>query len=155
MPATPVMDLTVGPKLVPAEASAALLVTPDDEFVLQRRDDKPEIFFPGWLGCFGGGLDPGETPEDCLRRELQEELGLADVALMHFCSIGLDFGFAGYGLLPRHFFHVPIDPSDVPNLTLAEGRAIEVVPGREILSGKPVIPYDATAIWMYLSKGRF
>jgi len=29
----------------------------------------------------GGGLDHGESPQDCLRREIQEELGIKDVVI--------------------------------------------------------------------------
>lgn len=44
-------------------------------FLMQLRDDKPEILYPGHWGLFGGHLDPGETPDDCIHRELIEEIG--------------------------------------------------------------------------------
>jgi 8-oxo-dGTP pyrophosphatase MutT (NUDIX family) len=49
-----------------------MLKLPDGRFVLQRRtDDAP--YEEGKLGMFGGGVEPDETPEECMRRELFDE----------------------------------------------------------------------------------
>lgn len=34
-----------------------------------------------WWGLPGGGLDHGELPEDCLKREMQEELDVTEVEI--------------------------------------------------------------------------
>ena len=49
----------------------ALLLDPDDRILLVRFDFPPFPWAPP-----GGGLDPGESDEEGLRRELAEELGL-------------------------------------------------------------------------------
>ena len=45
-----------------------------DKVLLQLRDIKDGIDFPGCWGFFGGSIDFGETPESTARRELFEEL---------------------------------------------------------------------------------
>jgi 8-oxo-dGTP diphosphatase len=44
-------------------------------WLLQLRDDIEGIVHPGTWGLFGGHLDAGESPEQAIRRELQEEIG--------------------------------------------------------------------------------
>ena len=46
----------------------------DQKYLLQLRDDNPEISSPNTWGFFGGGVDDGETHEEALIRELNEEL---------------------------------------------------------------------------------
>ena len=148
------MDLFTGPPLVPGEAAAALLVTADGRYLMQQRDALDFIFFPDWWGCFGGGLEPGETPEQAMRRELSEELAFAPVRMTPFTTVGLDFSFAGRGALPRHFFEIPITERDVDTMVLGEGQAMELIPGKDIMSRPKMIPYDAVAIWQHMCRHR-
>ena len=46
----------------------------DGRWLLQLRDDLDTILYPGHWGLFGGHLDPGETPQQAVMRELQEEI---------------------------------------------------------------------------------
>jgi 8-oxo-dGTP pyrophosphatase MutT (NUDIX family) len=58
------------------DAIRAILLTPAREVLLMRiRAPGAERVF--WITP-GGGMQPGETHEACLRRELQEEVGLED-----------------------------------------------------------------------------
>lgn len=149
------MDLTEGPRLRPAAAAAALIVTPDGRYLMQHRDDKPGIFFPGWWGCFGGAVEPGESPDEAIRRELAEELDHQPGEIAFFATLGLDFSFAGHGVLPRHFFTVGVDDGAVERMRLAEGQGLALIAGPQLLEMQRVIPYDAIAIWQHLSRHRF
>lgn len=53
----------------------AALIRGGDLLVL-RRDDLPEIAWPNAIDLPGGGRENDENPIDCVRREIQEEVGL-------------------------------------------------------------------------------
>ena len=53
---------------------ALAMLERDGRWLVQLRDDIPGIVSPGCWGLFGGHLDPGESPDQALRRELQEEI---------------------------------------------------------------------------------
>ncbi len=55
-------------------AKAALFV--GERLLVIRRDDRPDISYPGLLDFPGGGREAGETPEQTLAREIHEEVGL-------------------------------------------------------------------------------
>ncbi|NJP10643.1 MAG: NUDIX domain-containing protein [Leptolyngbyaceae cyanobacterium RU_5_1] len=47
------------------------------QFLMQLRDDNPNIPYPGHWALFGGHLEPGETADIAIQRELLEEIGYA------------------------------------------------------------------------------
>ena len=53
---------------------AVAMIERQGRWLLQLRDDIEGIVHPGTWGLFGGHLDPGETTEQGLRRELEEEI---------------------------------------------------------------------------------
>lgn len=55
-------------------AKLALFIGAD--LVVIRRDDKPDIPYPGHWDLPGGGREGDESPVDCALRETHEELGL-------------------------------------------------------------------------------
>jgi ADP-ribose pyrophosphatase YjhB (NUDIX family) len=137
--------------LTPGDAAVALLVLEDGRYLMQQRDQKPGIFYPGHWGLFGGGVEPGETAETALRRELHEELRLEEpIVASWFTRITLDFTPCGNGPVERHFFEVPLSTAQMERLVLGEGRAMRAFEGRALLTGERVTPYDAVALWMHM-----
>lgn len=133
--------------LTPADAAVALIVLDDGRYLLQLRDQKPGIFYPGHWGLFGGALDPGEAPEAALLRELAEELGLAVSGAMYLTHFTFTFG--RFGKISRHFYEVPFAVGKLAGLTLREGREMRAFRAAEILNQPRVVPYDAFAIWLH------
>jgi len=65
--------------IVHRQAARALLLTPDHEILLMRIRPHPDSSW-FWIAP-GGGIEPGETIETALRRELNEEVSLLDFSL--------------------------------------------------------------------------
>lgn len=145
-------DYFLGSKelLVPADSAAALILIEDGRYLLQARDQKPGIFYPGHWGLFGGALDPGESPETALRRELAEEIGLTEGVVRHFTDFSFDF--PQFGRIWRHFFEVRIAQSTLGQLRLNEGCAMRAFPTAEILNLSRVVPYDSFAIYLHAAQ---
>ena len=58
-----------------AQEVVKAVIFKEEKFLLQLRDNNPNIFYPNTWAFFGGGVDAGEEHEEALKRELIEELG--------------------------------------------------------------------------------
>jgi 8-oxo-dGTP pyrophosphatase MutT (NUDIX family) len=150
----PELDTTT--RLRPANAAAALLIV-DGRYLLQLRDNKTGIFFPNHWGCFGGALDPGETPEQTLIREVREELGLAlkPGAFSYFMQLEYDLNFANLGRMWRRYFEIVLPSERLQELRLGEGAGMRLFAADEILTGSVLFtPYDAFVLWFHINRAR-
>ena len=143
--------------LHPGHAVAAILLTPDDRYVLQLRDRKPGIFFPGRWSCFGGGVEAGDAaPEAALARELHEELGLdlAGAAVAYFTNSTFDMSFCGVGVVYRRYYEVRLKNQHLNVLRIREGQAFDSFTFRDLMSRPDIVPYDAFVLWLLGSRAR-
>ena len=56
------------------EGCSIIFLNDHHEVLLLLRDDKPDIPFPNMWDLPGGHVEKGETPEQCIAREMKEEL---------------------------------------------------------------------------------
>lgn len=63
-------------KQIPQLQSAHAILLFDGQYILQLRDNKPNIAVPGQWTLFGGMLAKGETPLQSIQREIFEELSI-------------------------------------------------------------------------------
>lgn len=56
---------------------AGVLIIQDESYVVQKRDNIPNIAEPGMLSLWGGAADNDETPKQAAVRELLEETGIS------------------------------------------------------------------------------
>jgi 8-oxo-dGTP diphosphatase len=99
----------------------------DGRWLMQLRDEIPNIVAPGCWGLFGGHLDPGETPEQALRRELLEEISWQPNEL-EFCMVHH---------IHRRTAHVFRSELSVPleQLRRLEGQDMALVSTDDLLAG--------------------
>ncbi len=141
--------------LIAADAVAALLVLDDGRYLMQLRDEKAMIFYPGHWGLFGGAVDPGETPEEALLRELAEELALRPEQVEFFTRFDFDLTALGQKPVFRLIYQVPITAAEAADVVLGEGAAVAAFTAEDLLMHEKVTPYDGFALWLHHARGRF
>lgn len=104
--------------------SAHAVLTLNDNYVLQLRDDKPTIWLPGKWALFGGKMKPGEEPLTAIKRELYEELSIKPAEYSYLWYE--DYFLPREGIDGRIWFFA----SDVTTVwnshKLREGKAVKV-----------------------------
>ena len=107
-------------------STTGLLVDADGRFLLQLRDDRPDILHPGLWGSFGGRLEAYETPDDGFLRELQEELRWQPPSHELYMSAPLRTLAADDAR--SQLIYIYAAPVDVPldTMVLGEGQALDV-----------------------------
>jgi 8-oxo-dGTP pyrophosphatase MutT (NUDIX family) len=143
-----------GQSLRPHDAAAALLIREDGSYIMQLRDGMAGIFYPGHWGCFGGAVEPGETPVDALKRELREEIEFEMPEATRFTQFDFDFSPLGYPKVYRTYFEVLVPDMAFRRLILHEGADVQAFRGENLLTTRRVTPYDAFAVWMHLNRQR-
>jgi 8-oxo-dGTP pyrophosphatase MutT (NUDIX family) len=139
-----------GPRLRPSDAVAALLVHEDGRYIMQLRDAREDIFYPGHWGCFGGAVERGEDTAAAMQRELKEELEFVPGGLRRFTQFDFDFAPLGHPKVYRLYYEVAVSDAAFKRFVLHEGAEVRAFEGAELLSSHKVTPYDAFAVWMHL-----
>lgn len=114
------------------------------EILLGERRDTP--------GCWQwpqGGMDPGETVEDCLQREVREEIGVEKLNVLYQFPFRLRYRFP-QRLFQRFnpnlgqeqvYFVASLPANETPDLDKAEDKEFRQ------LRWQPVKEADSAAIW--------
>lgn len=136
------------PTLQTDNAAAAILVLEDGCYLLQLRDDMPQIWYPDYWGFFGGSVEPGEGPLEALKRELYEELELEITQARLFTHFEFDLRPLGLDVYARSYYEIPIRTAELARLNLHEGAEMRRVSGHEALTMK-LVPYDGFALFLH------
>jgi 8-oxo-dGTP pyrophosphatase MutT (NUDIX family) len=146
--------LASGAPLKIGHAVAALLVLGDGRYIMQLRDDIPNIWYPGHWGLFGGGIDEGEDDIGALRRELREELELDFEEARLFAVLNYDLQPIGLDCYFRRYFEIGVTAAAWERTVLHEGSAVRALTGDEALSLPRLSPYDGFALFLHHHRAR-
>jgi len=127
---------------------AAIIECGDDRILLQKRDAIAGIYFPGFWGLFGGAAEDNETPEQAVRREIDEELGVS----LHELTYFLEFQFTCPDF--DHLQHcrtcyVAKTITPVDQIVLAEGSDMRLFAPMELPKLTQMVSFDAAVVSMY------
>lgn len=109
----------------PKEFAGAIIVDTQGRYLLQQRDQKPEILHPGMIGLFGGHQEIGETSLECVVWEVHEEIGRY-VPPENFEYVAAYCGVEASGTYKVEIF-AAFDV-DVVGLKITEGALVVVQP---------------------------
>ena len=126
---------------------AKLILLIGGKLLVIRRDDRPDVPWPGHLDFPGGGREGGESPEICVLRETKEELGLCLSASDLVWRVQVP-GPAGLSV----FFAAEFGPDLARRIVLGgEGQGWELIPPYSYLGHPMAIPHFADRLADYLS----
>lgn len=146
--------LTDESTLQTSDAVAAIIVAEDGRYLLQLRDDIPNIFYPGFWGCFGGAVSAGEEPLTALKRELKEEIEFEPISCARIFSLDFDLSGITGRKNYRHYYVASTTEAEIARFILGEGAAMKLFTPAEIFALSNVTPYDAFALWLHSARGR-
>lgn len=115
--------------------------------LLQHRDDRPDVAWPGHWGIFGGHVEDGEPPLQAARREMLEELGLELGPELDLVYRGCD------GMRERHVFLAEL-PRPPEELVLKEGQGMALYSLNE-LAHPGLAPHHRAilrAVWRWMKE---
>jgi 8-oxo-dGTP pyrophosphatase MutT (NUDIX family) len=119
----------------------AILEDATGRLLLESRPDDARLA-AGKLTCFGGLREALESPEDCLRRELREELNWEPRTVAKRVELRVA------GALVAWFYHAVLNVG-IDQLRPASGFEARLV-SREELSTLPVSPWHAAVLRAWL-----
>ena len=83
------------------------MLDPQDRILLINAIDPARRNGPGWWEIPGGGIDPGESTDDAVRRELWEEAGISDAEIGPCVWVqAVEFTFAGWRFEQDEWVHL-------------------------------------------------
>lgn len=146
--------LTSDTDLYLTDSVRAIIALEGGLYLMQLRDDKPDIFYPGYWGLFGGSIDQGEDPLASLRRELLEELQWEPDDVTPFATFQVDLPHLGERKYIQMFFEASLASEKLSRLVLGEGREMRAFNPAALLRDERVVPFDAFAVWLHASRQR-
>ena len=128
------------------EISVAVFIDKDKNVLLQNRTNHSKAGEK--YGFFGGGIEPNETSEEALIRELKEELNYTPNTFQYIGShefiVDEESSYKGK-LIKVNYFISPIT-EHLLDTKVNEGVGMELVPLEKAVQGSYLSKYDVGAL---------
>lgn len=126
---------------------AKLILLIGGKLLVIRRDDRPDIPWPDYLDFPGGGREGDESPELCVLRETEEEVGLKLSGADLVWRVQVP-GPSGLSV----FFAAELGPDCAGDIVMGdEGQHWELMPPYSYFAHPKAIPHFADRLADYLS----
>ena len=134
---------------------AGVLVVQGGQYVLQHRDNTPQISQPDTYSIWGGTMENNETPEEAAKRELLEETGVS-ITSKQLISLG-DRDIVSTGPKtkgqPAHVWMFAVELDNIQSVECFEGQGI-IRQSVGSANYEKMTSYTSKAIELYEAKAR-
>jgi 8-oxo-dGTP pyrophosphatase MutT (NUDIX family) len=113
------------------------------------RDNKSDIPSPNKWGLLGGLLREEELPEEGIRRELREELGLPDGSGYEMRDCEFLFIYPRKDINQTEYVFRSLLTEGIENLTLREGQKLELFCRATIEGIDNIVPHHKEILLRY------
>jgi 8-oxo-dGTP pyrophosphatase MutT (NUDIX family) len=113
-------------KQIPQLQSSHAVLLLDGQYILQLRDNKPDIAAPGQWSLFGGMIADGEIPLQSIQREIFEELSIRPKEFQYLWFIDYIAEFEQEWI--RSWFFSADVKAVWPHYRLMEGQDVGIFP---------------------------
>ncbi len=110
-------------------AVKVFLINSKKEILLQLRDNKPGIYYPGYWGLLGGAVENNESELAAAKREIKEEINLE---IKNLIFIGITKSLGRNKNSDVYFFKSKIN-IPLNKIKLNEGQKVEFFKLKDIL----------------------
>ena len=112
-----------------------ILLNSENKVLLILRDNKTSIPYPNMWDIPGGQIEEGETPEEAIRREMMEELGIEELGEITLFNVYESSN-------PTDFIFWEKVNLDVKEINLQEGQEIKYFNLKQIRKIKLAFNYN-------------
>tara|TARA_Y100001960_G_C14700911_1_gene841576 strand:+ start:473 stop:925 length:453 start_codon:yes stop_codon:yes gene_type:complete len=128
----------------------AIIYDSEGKLLLQKRDLKRSIYFPGLWGVFGGACEKNENPAETIVREIYEELQISIASPKLFITMGINSLDLGSEQLKIHFYEICFCEEMKRNIVLQEGAGHAFFNPKELPKVAEIVPFHLAAVTMFV-----
>ena len=128
----------------------AIIYDSEGKLLLQKRDLKQSIYFPGLWGVFGGVCDENESPSDAIIREIFEELRVSIAPPKLFTYVEINSLDMGSELRKRHFYEIYFSEEMKRDIALQEGADFAFFNPSQLPAVTKIVPFDLGAVTLFV-----